>query len=153
MNLCRSVSCCLILSVLIASSCQPPVVDDATETNGAANAGEDEEMYSSRLQIYEDDYDGTKKTSVTRGFVEHRRKLYDDEGIHYVYAVRDPTMPIGYYTPSGQTFRYKMKRGGAVDALDLGKLEPAASIRVLLGIRGAMRLDSNLKPWSKSGSR
>jgi hypothetical protein len=142
---------------LIVSSCQRPVVDDAAssgaEFKGAANISEDEELFSTRLQVYEEGFDGSTKTSETRGFVEHRRRLHDDEGIFYVYAVREPMMPIGFYMPSGQTFRYKMKRGGAVDTIDLGRLEPASSVRVLLDIQGNMRLDSTLKPWRRGGSK
>ena len=151
MNLCRSVSCCLILSVGPVTSCQPPIVHEAS-SGSLDTSNRDEQEYSFRFQVYEDRVDDAKRTSRTRGFVEHRRKLYDDGGIFYVYAVRDPKLPVGCYMPSGQTFRYRMKKGGAVDTIGLGRLEPDASVRVLLGIRGQIRLDSDLKPWNQSGA-
>jgi hypothetical protein len=88
---------------------------------------------------------GDRRVATPRGFREHRRTLYDENGGTFqVYGMKDPAKPVGFYLPNGKTFRYRLDERGEVVTEEVGTLLPETAVRTLLEIEGEIEFDTAL---------
>ncbi len=115
----------------------------APQEKEASFAGATEEL-SSWSRVIEADFDGNSINRTVRGFVEHRRLKDHKEGHYFVYGIKDLKAPVGFYLPSGQTYRYKIGDDGKAVSRNIGVFRPAASVRQLLGIETDLEFDQRI---------
>ena len=115
----------------------------APQEKEASSSGAIEEL-SSWSRVVEADFDGNSVKRTVRGFVEHRRLKDHKEGHYFVYGIKDLKKPVGFYLPSGQTYRYWIEDDGKTVSRDIGVHRPAASARQLLGIEADIEFDQRI---------
>jgi hypothetical protein len=112
----------------------------------AAPAGEKAEVLSAWIKVYEAAIEGSEVTRTAMGFVEHRRLEGESQGSYFVYSVKDMKTPVGFFLPSGQTYRYVSEPNSKeVVSKNLGPLEPQDAVRILLRMKAAIEFSKELK--------
>ena len=112
----------------------------------AAPATERAEVLSAWIKVYETAIgeNGVKRTAA--GFVEHRRLEGGSEGSYFVYGIKNMKTPLGFFLPSGETYRYITEvNSKKVVSKSLGPLEPEAAVKILLRITANVEFDKKLK--------
>ncbi len=112
----------------------------------AAPATERTEVLSAWIKVYETviEEDDVKRTAA--GFVEHRRLEDESEGSYFVYGIKNMKTPLGFFLPSGETYRYITEvNSKKVVSKSLGPLEPEAAVKILLRIKAKVEFDKKLK--------
>ena len=112
----------------------------------AAPATERTEVLSAWIKVYETviEENGVKRTAA--GFVEHRRLEGESEGSYFVYGIKNMKTPLGFFLPSGETYRYITEvNSKTLVSNSLGPLDPAAACHILLPIQPKLEFDNKLQ--------
>jgi len=128
----------MILLTSCGSSPEPkPMTAPATDRT---------EVLSAWIKVYETAIDESEVKRTAAGFVEHRRLEGKSEGSYFVYSVKNLKTPLGFFLPSGETYRYITEvNSKKVVSKSLGPLEPKTAIKILLRIKADVEFDKELK--------
>ena len=127
-------------AILIAGCGNTP-----TPQSKDAPPSQEAEQLSSWRQVYESAVEGNNVKRSARGFVEHRRLKDHAEGSFFVYDIKDMKTPVGFFLPSGETYRYITdNNSGKTVSKSLGPLEPTAAVKTLLDIEADVEFESRL---------
>ncbi len=111
-----------------------------------APATDGTEVLSAWIKVYETSIEESDVKRTTAGFVEHRRLEGKSEGSYFVYGIKDMKTPLGFFLPSGETYRYITEvNSKKVVSKSLGPLEPETAVRILLRIKANVEFDKELK--------
>ena len=143
MRMCSPLSClpAVAMTALLLSGCGST---PAQIENDVPSARAFEEL-SSWSRVIETSIEGNTAKREIRGFVEHRRLKDHKEGHYFVYSIKNLKKPVGFYLPSGETYRYKVADNGNVVSQNIGIHRPAASVRHLLEIEEDIEFDQHLR--------
>ncbi len=130
----------IAMTALLITGCAGAPAPQAKETSAA---GAIEEL-SSWSRIIEAAFEGDAVNRTVRGFVEHRRLKDHKEGHYFVYGIKNLKEPVGFYMPSGETYRYKIADDGTSVSQSIGIHRPAASVRQLLEIEADIEFDQRI---------
>ena len=130
----------IAMTALLLPGCAGAPAPQEKETSPT---GATEEL-SSWSRIVEAAFEGDSVKRTVRGFIEHRRLKDHEEGHYFVYGIKDLKNPVGFYLPSGQTYRYKIEDDGKAVSRNIGVHRPAASARQLLGIKADIEFDRRI---------
>ena len=72
----------------------------------AAPSTDRPEVLSAWIKVYETAIEESEVKRTAAGFVEHRRLEGKSEGSYFVYGIKDLKTPLGFFLPSGETYRY-----------------------------------------------
>lgn len=130
----------IAMTALLLSGCGSTPDPEEKDTSSA----EASEELSAWSRVIEASFEGNSVNRTIRGFVEHRRLTDQAEGHYFVYGIKDLKRPVGFYLPSGQTYRYRLADDGKVVSQTVGIFRPAASVRRLLDIEADIEFDRQL---------
>jgi len=103
------------------------------------------ETLSAWIKVYEAVVDGNTVKRSASGFVEHRRLEGQSEGCYFVYNIKALKTPVGFFLPSGETYRYITEvNSKKVVSKSLGPLEPKSAVKILLKIKADVEFDKKL---------
>ena len=104
------------------------------------------EVLSAWIKVYETAIDESEVKRTAAGFVEHRRLEGESAGSYFVYGIKNMKTPLGFFLPSGETYRYITEvNSKKVVSKSLGPLEPETAVRILLRIKANVEFDKELK--------
>ena len=104
------------------------------------------EVLSAWIKVYETAIDESEVKRTAAGFVEHRRLEGKSEGSYFVYSIKNLKTTLGFFLPSGETYRYITEvNSKEVVSKSLGPLEPKTAIKILLRIKADVEFDKELK--------
>ncbi len=111
-----------------------------------APATDGTEVLSAWIKVYETSIEESDVKRTAAGFVEHRRLEGKSEGSYFVYGIKNMKTPLGFFLPSGETYRYITEvNSKKVVSKSLGPLEPETAVRILLRIKANVEFDKELK--------
>mgnify|MGYP003324064962 FL=1 len=112
----------------------------------AAPSTDRPEVLSAWIKVYETAIEESEVKRTAAGFVEHRRLEGKSEGSYFVYGIKDLKTPLGFFLPSGETYRYITEvNSKKVVSKSLGPLEPEAAVKILLRIKANVEFDKKLR--------
>jgi hypothetical protein len=130
-----------VTTILLASCGSNPGPKPA-----AAPATERTEVLSAWIKVYETVIEESDVKRTATGFVEHRRLEGENEGSYFVYSIKNMKTPVGFFLPSGETYRYVTEvNSKKVVSKSLGPLEPEAAVKILLRIKANVEFDKKLE--------
>jgi len=124
----------------------------STAGPSSAHGFDDDPTISSFQRVVEVHFDGKNMRRESKGLVEHRRRLDEPHGVHFVFRENDLKHPVGFYTPSGKTFRYRVDSRGSVETDEIGALDPVQALRTLLEIDDEIELVDGVADSPKRSS-
>ncbi len=133
-----------IPTILITALLLPACGGTAVQTEQVPTSVNAPEELSSWSRVIEADFDGKAVNRKICGFVEHRRVIDHKEGKYFVYGIKNLKEPVGFYLPSGQTYRYRIADDGTSTSRNIGIHRPVASVRLLLDIEAEIEFDQQI---------